>query len=475
MPRVRELQVTASAVADLIDAGQFVTAEKALRNIRERTPLAQVLQAEIEIYFSRLREAERLLDEVAAEAKDVDVAARYAMARGELSYWLYRYEEAEEHFQIALHFYKFLGDTFRQAVALYNLGRLERRRARFEEAERFLRHSDELLSEVRDGRRTEFLRGLVLFNLGAIRLHEGQLESAGGFFKEAAEILESSEGQRYYGSVLNSLGGLHLYLGCYHEAVAVLRKARGIFERLGIFQDLEYTSNNIAWALIRLGQYEEAELLLQESLELAQEIGNVTGASTFLTSFAELYAARGELEKACVYGKRASEYAELAGNLFEKGRALVELGRVALLRGRYYEGEKALRQALEIGERLKSREVEAPACLYLSELMLAVQPMKAREWLARAERLLAEYPHAWLRAEFERIRRKLEAGRIRVEGDQFIVDGTRLPTWYEAKEALEIFLIRKALEQTGNNLTRAGELLGTTRVHVHKKKKQYGL
>ena len=32
------------------------------------------------------------------------------------------------------------------------------------------------------------------------------------------------------------------------------------------------------------------------------------------------------------------------------------------------------------------------------------------------------------------------------------------------------FLIRKALEQTGNNLTRAGELLGTTRVHIQKKK-----
>ena len=90
--------------------------------------------------------------------------------------------------------------------------------------------------------------------------------------------------------------------------------------------------------------------------------------------------------------------------------------------------------------------------------------MKAREWLARAERLLTEYPHAWLRAEFERIRQKREAGRLRVEGEQFIVEGTHLPKGYEAKEALESFLIRKAREQTGNNLTRAGELRGTTRV-----------
>ncbi|MCS6817269.1 MAG: hypothetical protein N0A16_05875 [Blastocatellia bacterium] len=104
-----------------------------------------------------------------------------------------------------------------------------------------------------------------------------------------------------------------------------------------------------------------------------------------------------EFEKAYVYSRRALECAELAANPFEKGRALVQLGRVALLKGRYYESEKALRQALEIGEK------------------------------------------------------------------------------YEAKEALEIFLIRKALEQSGNNLTRAGELLGTTRGHVHKKKKQYGL
>jgi tetratricopeptide (TPR) repeat protein len=475
MPRVRELQVTASAIADLIDAGQFATAEKALRAIGEASPLVRVLRAEVEIYFSRLREAERLLDEVAPEAKDVDVAARYAMARGELSYWLYRYEEAEEHFHIALHFYKFLGDPFHQAVAFYNLGRLERRRARFEEAERLLRHSGELLSKVRDDPRTEFLRGLVLFNLGAIRLHRGELESAESFFKEAAGILEAGESQRYYGLILNSLGGLYLYLGDYHKAITVLQMARRIFKELRSFHDLEHVSNNVALALIQLERYEEAESLLQESFELAQGVGNVTSASTFLTSFTELYVARGDLEKAQLYGTRASEYAELAGNLFEKGRALVQLGRVVLLKGRYYESEKALRQALEIGERLKSREVEVPACLYLAELMLAVQPMKAREWLARAERLLVEYPHAWFRAEFERIRRKMDEGRIRVEEERFIVDGTRLPRWYEAKEALEIFLIRRALEQSGGNLSRAGELLGTTRVHVHKKKKQYGL
>jgi len=165
----------------------------------------------------------------------------------------------------------------------------------------------------------------------------------------------------------------------------------------------------------------------------------------------------------------------VGANLFEKGRAPVQLGRVALLRGRYYESERALRQALEIGQKLTSREIETPACLYLAELMLAVQPVKAREWLERADQLLAAYPHAWFRAELERIRRKMDEGRIRIEEERFVVDGTRLPKWYEAKEALEIFLIRKALEQSGNNLTRAGELLGTTRVHIHKKKKQYGL
>ncbi len=474
MPRVRELQVTASVIADLIDAGRFTTAEKALREIREDSPIVHVLRAEVEIYFSHLHEAERLLDEVAQEAREVEVAARYAMARGELSYWLYRYEEAEEHFHIALHFYKFLGETFRQAVALYNLGRLERRRARFEEAERLLNRSIELSKDHADSR-AEFLRGLVLFNLGAIRLYEGQLDPAKELFEEAARILKVSEGQRYYGLVLNSLGGLHLYLGCLHKAIAVLQRAKGIFEKIGIFHDLEHASNNIALALIQLERYKEAELLLKESLELAQRIGDVVSASTFLTSFAELYVACGDLEKAHLYSRQASEYAELATNPFEKGRALVQLGRVALLKGRYYESEKALRQALEIGEKLKSREIETPACLYLAELMLAVQPMKAREWLARADQLLATYPHAWFRAEFERIRRKMDEGRIRIEEERFIVDGTRLPKWYEAKEALEIFLIRKALEQSGNNLTRAGELLGTTRVHVHKKKKQYGL
>jgi tetratricopeptide (TPR) repeat protein len=474
MPQVRDLQVTASVVADLIDAGQFTTAEKALRGIREHTPLVHVLRAEVEIYFSRLREAEHWLDQAAAATQDVAVAARYTMARGELSYWLYRYDEAEEYFHMALHFYKFLGETFRQAVALYNLGRLERRRARFEEAERFLNCT---LERIKDDHthRAEFLRGLVWFNLGVCRFEQGHLDQAEVFYTKAIETLGSQEGKRYYGLVLNGLGGLYLYRGRYAEAVAMLQEARCILERFGSAHDLEYVSNNMALVLTQLGRYEEAELLLQESLELAQRVGNVAAASLFLTSFTELYLAQGDLEKAHVYGKRALEYAELAANSFEKGRALIQLGRIALLKRRYCEGEKILRQALDIGERLQSREIEVPACLYLAELMLVTQPMKAREWLARAEALLTEYPNAWFRAELERIRQKTEADRIRVEGGYFIVDGTRLPTWYEAKEALEIFLIRKALEQTDHNLVRAGELLGTTRVHVYKKKKRYGL
>jgi tetratricopeptide (TPR) repeat protein len=474
MPQVRDLQVTASVVADLIDAGQFTTAEKALRGIREHTPLVHVLRAEVEIYFSRLREAEHWLDQAAAATQDVAVAARYTMARGELSYWLYRYDEAEEYFHMALHFYKFLGETFRQAVALYNLGRLERRRARFEEAEKLLTHAIELVKGQSD-RRAKFLRGLVLFNLGVIKLYIGRLEPAEKFFKEAAAILKLREGQRYYGAVLNVFGGLYLYLGRYAEALEVLQEAKSILESLGILHELEHVSNNMALVLTQLGRYEEAELLLQKSFELTQRIGDVATAGAFLTSFVELYVAQGDLEKAHVYGKRALEYAELAANSFEKGRALIQLGRIALLKRRYCEGEKILRQALDIGERLQSREIEVPACLYLAELMLVTQPMKAREWLARAEALLTEYPNAWFRAELERIRQKTEADRIRVEGGYFIVDGTRLPTWYEAKEALEIFLIRKALEQTDHNLARAGELLGTTRVHVYKKKKQYGL
>lgn len=474
MRRVRELQVTESAIADLIDAGQFLAAEKALNTLRDQTPLARVLRAEVELYFSRLQEAERILEDVAPEAKEVQTAARYAMARGELGYWLYRYEEAEESFQMTLHFYKFLGDVFHQAVAFYNLGRLERRRAHFPEAEKLLNHTLQWIEDDRTPR-SEFLRGLVWFNLGVCRFEEGCLEQAETLFERAVGTLAVCEGRRYYGLALNSLGCLHLYLGRYEEAFSTFQKARWIFEELGILHDLEYSSNNMAVALIWLGRYDEAELLLQESLELAQRIGDITGASIFLTSFAELYIYRGEYEKAYSFGRQALECAKLAQNVFEKGRALIQLGRVFLLQGRYYESEKHLRQALQIGEQLQSREVEAPACIYLAELMLFTSPMKAREYLARAERLLAEYPHAWFRSELERVRWKLDAGRIRVADEQFIVDGTHLPKWYEAKEALEIFLIRKALEQTNNNLSRAGKLLGTSRVHIHKKKKQYGL
>jgi len=150
MISVRELHVSSSRIEELIDSGQFSLAEKLLGRVQGKTPLLNVLRAQMEIYFWRLPQAEMLLNEAAHDVKDIELAARYSLTRGELCCELGEYESAEERFQSAYHFYKFLGDTLGQAAALYHLGRLKCKCARFDEAEALLEKSSEAHRACRD-------------------------------------------------------------------------------------------------------------------------------------------------------------------------------------------------------------------------------------------------------------------------------------------------------------------------------------
>jgi len=272
----------------------------------------------------------------------------------------------------------------------------------------------------------------------------------------------------------DSLGILYMASGRCTEAIGAFRTAIESLERCGVLHYLKNTNHHLATALMRLSRFDEAEPLLQESLERAEAVGDISHASASLVSLAELHLLRGDLQKAHEWAARALDSADLANSRFERAGALTILGRIWLMKRDQWRSEKLLRRALEVAESLRSKSLETQACLYLAECILETSPTKAQDLLQRVKNLLDQYPNAWLQTEFQRILDKAASGRIVVtEGNKLVIDGTFLPSWNEAKEAVEIFLIRNALRQTGNNLTRAGALLGVTKVHVHNKKKQY--
>ena len=474
MKSTRQMEIT-EMISDWLDCGQFQQAEKLLKTERLDGPLGLIHQAEIHTYFNRLHEAGELLDQIRPEEVVTRVAARYALARGEWYYWRFEFEPAQEHFYMAEYAYRLIDDEYGLAKALCNLGRLKRRDAEFEAAQELLQRALELLRDHK-GKKKDFLKAFIDFNLGVCAQQLGQLDRAADLYTSALVMLNKLEHGKNYGIALTSYATLLRRRGKYEEALSAFNNAIEVLQGSAALESLAGAMNNLAWTLIRLNRFDEAEKLLGESHALFQQAGNSASISVVLTTYADLYLAQKALTKAESFAVQAIEQADLSHNEFLKAEAMIVLGRIQIMRGDFYAAAKPLRGALEIGQKLNSRMLETAALLYLAECELPTAPIKAHERLTQVRERLEEYHDAQIEQELERIRQRGRGERLKIAPDNtLIINGNLLPDWYAAKEALETFLLKNALQQTGGNLTKAGKILGISKVHVHDRKKKYRL
>ncbi len=478
MRKVLDLQTAAQKIAGRIDAGQFQTAERLMSELGSvGEPIISVLAAEVETYFARLENAEQLLKDVRGNLDQIDLA-RFAMAQGSLCYWKFEYEQAEENFQAASHLYKFLLDSFQVANALYNMGRLRRRQSRFDEAQSYLSQARDLLASEPPEmiERFEFLSGLIDLNDAICKHQLGDLDAAGGLYASSIELLRRSEECRYYGNALNSYG-IHLSrFGRYEEAINSLNQAVIIFDSLGTFDELGAAHNNLALSMIRTKRFDEAKRLPRDTIDLHQRTGNISFATISLQLFAEIYLETGELERAESFVTQAIEQADLSGNPFDQADAFITAGRIAYRRGDSFKAERLLNIAVDLANKIASKQLMAASMIFLAECCLTTSVVKGREYLLQATNWVREFPDKWFETELERVSERYRGDRIAITDDNKLqVNGNLLPSWNAAKEALERFLIKNALELADGNQTKAGQLLGITKVHVHDKRRQYDL
>lgn len=479
--RAYELPVAASKVAEMLDGGQYRRAEKLLANHdAPDDPLLCILRAEVEIYFTRLDQGARWLDRVQPNLAELSIpaAARYGLIRGELHYSRYEDAEAKEQFLTAQQIYKLLGDSFHLANCLCRLAGLKRRQADYPKAQSLLGRARELIRSESPEQieRFEFLSGLIDFNEGECHHRQGDFDRASALYASAVELLRRSEEGRFFANALNGHGLLLLRLGQYQESFEALQSSSRILAELAALGDLEESRSNLARAMIKLRQYAEAEEILKEGAEFARRTGDVDHTALCFELFAELYFEKGELESARRYIGSAIEYADLGHHAERKCGTRILAGRIALARGDTRAAEAELTRALDVADASQNSTLRARVCLYLAEAALATSTVKGQEYLAQASELLTRHHDASLELDFKRISGRYRGERISVTTDnKLTINGHLLPTWNAAKEAVERFLLKNAIDQAGGNQAKAGEILGISKVHVHDKRKQYGL
>jgi tetratricopeptide (TPR) repeat protein len=158
-----------------------------------------------------------------------------------------------------------------------------------------------------------------------------------------------------YANTLSNLGSSLAGLGQLAEGEALQQQALAIFERtLNPAHPLFWATRvNLADVLVRLGQFDEAEVQLE--LADAIEKGSDDEVACVQFGFAELYAARGELERARAMHERAlalrersfePDNLELADSMSRLGSVVERLGQLERAR-ELYECALEIRTAIE--------------------------------------------------------------------------------------------------------------------------------
>jgi tetratricopeptide (TPR) repeat protein len=469
-----ERRASQESLVELIDSGQFLAAEEIFSERRTNEPMEMVVRSEVAMYFDRLEDAGALLDEVAPRIADIGVAARYSLTRGRLALAQGDTQQAETQLQSAYHFYLFLNDSFGISRSLLNLARFARSRGRIEEAAAQLEAAQNGI-KGRTSKRTEYLRGVISTEQAAAASDRGEIEQAAETYAEATRLLKNHEKGRYYARALAGMADLKCATGDYQDSLEIYKEAVAVLERYDLRRDLAESKLKLARALIRLQRVDRAQRLAEESRDLRLDQGGQTDALVVLVLVA---LQRNELERAGELAHEALALSDQAASDESRIRARIALGHVKLAEREFKDATDALGQAAELSRSTvgaSARRLELEATVYLAEAFHNVDTRAGRAELTRASELLNQVEDAFLGDEFNRISAKYEEQIVFTDDNRLVFDGNQLPRWQEAKRTLEGFLLRNALRQTNNSLTRAARKLGVSKVHVHNLKKKHGI
>jgi tetratricopeptide (TPR) repeat protein len=458
-----------------LDEGRFADAIPTF--LEERKPpsddTAHLLWwAEVALYLGKLDEvhaaigagekaSEKHLEEATPEGA---LARRRRLLKGEMHYFEQKLGKAEELVAPVVEIAGRIGDTFAEMRARYDLGRFARRRSEYALAIERLAVAAGLAASLKN----DFYSGLIAFNRGISLYELNEMAAAERRCLEAVTLLTSTEDLRYRALAQNTYGGLLTDLGRYAEALSMLERAETTIESLGIQSDLQTIRGNVARVMFALGRYDETVVRLEELI--AHERGSGHHYAEFLAlsllSRAELGRDRHDAAR-----RAASEALRLSGVVGTPSDLLD--ARLLDARAKSRAGREGaaddLKALLADVDRSGSEHQRAEARIYLAEACIFSEPVDAERLIAEARRLPIVASTEWLRTEMERVERERLGAPVRVAPDGTLVVDIRSgwPTMKQARDALERYLVTRALTASNGNGAAAGRLIGETRYQMH--------
>jgi tetratricopeptide (TPR) repeat protein len=332
------------ASRDIADPARIARASLALSAVRQQTgeheaaiPLAEEAAAICRSLADRRGEAVAL-DQIGLAHQ------RTARSREALAY----FEEARIAYRAAADPRGVADTVSHSGIACWHLGR-------YPEANAHMREALSLYRDVGD-RRGE---AKVLNNLGRVHLYNGYHRDALDDYQQSLQIFREIGGAQNEAILHQNIGSVHRYKGSYEEALAAYRQALTIYRDIGDLPDEAEVLNDIGTIYQSAACYDEALAHHQQARLIAEDIGNLSQQLIALRMIADIHRGSGRSGEALDHYHEALRLSREIGDPYEEGKILEGIAEATLSAQRFDAARIALRQALDIFDRLGVPEAES--------------------------------------------------------------------------------------------------------------------
>ena len=271
-----------------------------------------------------------------------------------------RLQQAVGHHRRALALFRALGDRTGEARTLGNIGLAETGLGRYEEA---ARHQQEAVAIYRDTGE-QFGEARSLGNLGWVRQLQGRYEEAAGVHQQTLALFRATGDRPGEAWALTRLGTVDLRLSRYQQAAGYLRQALALFRDMGDTSGESETLIRLGDAYLGLGQHAVAVGHFEQALVIFREIGDRDMEADALNGLGDVHGRTGDADKARTHYTAALRLASEVGSPRLQARAHSGLARASLADGDPRQARHHWQEALALYTAIGAPEAsEVHACL----------------------------------------------------------------------------------------------------------------
>ncbi len=235
-----------------------------------------------------------------------------------------RYSEAIEHYELALDAFKANKDSVGIAMCYGNLASLHQRIAEWGKALDYAKQSRSISLSFQDSVGVAISSG----TLGAVYKSLGLQDSSIRYYRESLELYFKVGRESDRATTLANLGLAFQDLGKYAQAGKCFQEALEVHQKLERQKDIAMVHQYIGQNAYRQELWDTAVMHFNKSLAFFSELGDQQGQAKSLHSFAQVYAAQGEYEKALSFYRDAIQLKRQQPNQQSLATSLLAIGSV---------------------------------------------------------------------------------------------------------------------------------------------------